>query len=182
MKKQRETGYEVPPQSRKSIHDLSYKIRALLNIEGPWFPIIEFLEKGMLRIDKDFYFGVAFMSDLGERHGITIPSQRTILLREDVYSRAYEGHGRDRFTACHELGHYLLRHQISLARKMNGTPTKIYMNSEWQADFFAAEILIPIRNPKLWGYSIEDIMTECGVSQEAARIAFTRIQDIKKAS
>lgn len=72
------------------------------------FPIVEFIEKVVQKIDKELYFGVLTKYDMGNNHGLTDPVEKTILIREDVYENALRGNGRDRFTIAHELAHYLM--------------------------------------------------------------------------
>lgn len=111
---------------------------------------------------------------LGNKHGETFPAQPKILIREDVYHRACDGHGRDRLTIAHEIGHLFLHgpDKISLARveKEYGVPT--WCDPEWQANAFAGEFLAPFRFIK--GLSIPEIQMRYGVSEQAARVQKTR--------
>jgi Zn-dependent peptidase ImmA (M78 family) len=59
-------------------------------------------------------------------------------------------HTRQRFTLAHELGHYLLHHQLVSYREVltpgqGGDPTK-RSAIEQEADFFAAELLMPTQS------------------------------------
>ena len=64
--------------------------------------------------------------------------------------------------------HYLLHDEtnISFARSINEIPA--YVDPEWQANTFAAELLIPKKLIK--DLSVEEIMRKCGVSRQCAEI------------
>ncbi|MFD1260638.1 ImmA/IrrE family metallo-endopeptidase [Entomomonas asaccharolytica] len=92
---------------------------------------------------NDYYFDIRDCMEMGDYHGRT--GKNFIHLREDVYDGACFGNGRDRFTAAHELGHYIFhRDYIGLLhRQICTSETKSYCNSEWQANTFASELLMP---------------------------------------
>lgn len=134
--------------------------------DGP-FPIIQILEWALPELIPGFEFLQGTKAEMGANHGLTVPSQKQIWLREDVYDRAVEGHGRDRFTAAHELGHLLLHGSVNLAfhRSSQGLPR--YMCSEWQADSFAGTLLMPLEGVKKCS-STAEIAQIFGVSGKAA--------------
>jgi len=68
----------------------------------------------------------------------------TIFLTSETYTKACSNDPRTRFTIFHELGHLVLCHTRKLHRGQNTRNTKPYMDSEWQADQFAAEITMPL--------------------------------------
>ena len=69
----------------------------------------------------------------------------TIILRADTYDALCDvsdpKHCRARFTVAHEIGHLILHEGFALAR--GAVRHKHYEDSEWQADTFAAELLMP---------------------------------------
>ena len=89
-------------------------------------------------------------------------------IREDVYDRAVDGNARDRFTLCHELGHFLLHtpERVSFAR--GEVPT--YMDPEWQANVFAGELMAPYELVK--NMSACEIAEKCGMSLAAAQVQY----------
>ncbi len=102
-------------------------------------------------------------------YGTTDLNKKTIYIREDVYYRACDGNARDLFTIAHELGHLFLHsnQNVELARaEMN---IKAYENPEWQANTFAAELLMPV---KLISKSDipDSLVKRFGVSYESAKI------------
>lgn len=89
-------------------------------------------------------------------------------IRRDVYDEVCEDRGRARFTLAHEIFHYIFHDQpnISFARSTDKIPS--YMDPEWQANTFAAELLIPRDLVK--GLTVDEIMEKCGVSRQCASI------------
>lgn len=161
--------YRVPPQSRASIRELALTVRKMLGVDSLHFPIIQVLELVLPRLDKDYVFEVGNIADMGPNHGLTYPAMKTIVLREDVYEKALAGSGRDRMTAAHELGHLLLHSNVALARAERMEDIKTYENSEWQANCFGGELLIPASHRSdIVRMGIHEIATHCEVSLEAA--------------
>lgn len=155
------------PLSRKDIRGFAKYIRKQLGMENePLFPIVHVIE--ILAFDKevDFDFDVVPDSVLDSEYGNTNTSENVMIIRESVYKGAVLGNPRDRFTLCHELGHWLL-HQPDRVSFARGTIPQ-YCNPEWQANVFAAELMVPHYLVK--GLSIERVMSECGVSRSCAKI------------
>jgi Zn-dependent peptidase ImmA (M78 family) len=98
-------------------------------------------------LDPEFVWEVLPTHEMGDEHGLTIPSEHIIRLREDVYNRACDGHGRDRMTVAHEIGHYLLHRTPAVFargdnKKKKEEPLPPFRSSEWQANCFGAELLV----------------------------------------
>ncbi len=170
------TTYLAKPRSIKDIRDLATVIRASIRADSTEkFPILEFLEKVMCVFDEDFHIEVVDKSIMGDIHGLACIDEHCIKIREDVYNRAYLGCGRDRFTLAHELGHYLLHdaRSISLARLGETKNVQAYRNPEWQADTFAAELLMPVE--LITTDDTEWISNTFGVSKQAAQIRLKKI-------
>lgn len=72
------------------------------------------------------------------------PDTVTMHIRLDVFEKACSNDPRARFTVMHELGHGLLGHRRTINRSGNDRKPEIYEDSEWQANQFAAEILMPL--------------------------------------
>lgn len=80
------------------------------------------------------------------------PESMTMHIRSDVFEKACGDDPRARFTIMHELGHGLLGHRRTINRSGIDRAPKVYEDSEWQANQFAAELLMPldvIRDRKL---------------------------------
>lgn len=161
---------EVPPRSRKKIRQLTDLVRDELDFTKAKFPIMSVLELALPLADEDFVFEVRTKEEMGDNHGLTYPNQSRIILREDVYEGARLGRGRDRFTAAHELGHFLMHRNVALARSTQAmTPPVAYRSSEWQANCFAGELLVSHRH--LQGCnSPEELASRFGVSVQAAGV------------
>jgi hypothetical protein len=163
---------EVPALSRASIRQTAELVRRLaqehLGVENePYFPVMDVLEPLLLVLDPEFELQVVERSKMGEEHGLTIPGQHLIRLREDVYDRACEGKGRDRGTAAHEMGHYILHHDLALPRRMREEDLMPYRSSEWQAKAFAGELLVSAQFVKN-GEGATAVARRFGVSDQAA--------------
>ncbi|WP_414632974.1 ImmA/IrrE family metallo-endopeptidase [Brevundimonas sp. UBA7534] len=98
-----------------------------------------------------------------------------IVLPQTVYHSAWEDDGRARFTAAHEIGHWALHSTCALTRAHADT-LKPFQNSEWQANLFAAEILMPVK----FVYAddtAQDLCTRFRVSLQAAEL---RLRNLAK--
>lgn len=105
------------------------------------------------------------------------PDSLTIYFDEGTYRGIRNNHPRARFTAVHELGHCLLAHK-KLANRGVGQPMQVFEDSEWQANQFAAEFLMPLSVIKtLRLYSPAQVMNAFGVSFDAAS---TRLKQLRK--
>ena len=160
-------GYEVPPLSAASIHAAADKVRHLLNMcvsANGWLDILRVLEYHYQN------FEIREINEMPHALGSTL-SDGTIVLRSDVYTGAEAGNGRDRFTVAHELGHALLHSEyIGMARATERS-TKVYCNSEWQANEFAGALLLPDSAIQQIGvYSAEMLASQYGVSLECAEV------------
>lgn len=162
-------GHIVPPTSRKVLRMKATAVRKEYGIplKDP-FPIVHFLECTLSEQDPHFSFEVVEACRLQPtEHARTtrLGNDAVMMIREDVYDGACNGLGRDRFTLAHEFGHYLLHLPLGASpvhnssswfprtieeyAKPQGKDPRSYLNSEWQADAFAGELLMPaeiIRN------------------------------------
>lgn len=160
--------YAVKAMSRKEIRSIASLIRKLQNSKGEvYFDIMDFLEHTLPHFFPNFTLSVGTKEEMGNCHGLTFPGKNEIQLREDVYDGAMAGNGRDRLTAAHELFHFLVHSQESIAFARTSTK-KIpsYMSSEWQADAFGGELLIPY--DLTYDLEVDEIVERCGVSRSAA--------------
>ena len=157
------------PLSRKDIRDCARAVRILVGRENePFFDMVHFLDIDLPKFDPEFSLVIDDKETLGECHGLTYPDRNEIHIREDVYERADNGSGRDRFTMAHELFH-LLQHgkeNISYARVTPGVEIETYRSPEWQSNAFGGELLMPAE--LIVGMSVEEIMEKCVVSKSAA--------------
>lgn len=166
-----ESQYRVQPLSRLNIRSYAKRLREMLHLcEVKYIDIIWLMEYVFPEVFKKdhFSFEIRTKEEMGQNHGLTNPQSGKIYLREDIYERACQGAGRDRFTAAHELGHFLLHDDvdIGLARVSKDEHLPPYCDPEWQANAFAGEFLMDhdvIRN-----MTPDEIASICGVSYAAA--------------
>jgi len=161
---------EVPPLSGAQIAEIAEVIRRDMQIKTDDFPLIHFLELAMPRLFPGFALEVGLKGEMGANHGLTIPAENVIRLREDVYDGLFRGQGRDRFTAAHELGHYIMHRTVPIVfhRQEHGRLAS-FRDSEWQANTFAGDLLMP-RSLMLQCRSIDEVVERFGVSSQAAMV------------
>lgn len=110
---------------------------------------------------------------------LAIPDQNKILVKESVYIRACDGVTRDRFTLAHELGHLVLHKGQDPAFAFSSAPSYHHHeeDSEWQANSFAASLLIDHRQFQGMNITPKSLHDECGVSWECAGITWRNLKD-----
>lgn len=164
----RPRGIWVPPLDRGIIRRFANAIREIAKITTPRLDALDFLERELH--ERGIYFDVVEAEEMGKDHGRSLPADNMILLREDVYEGLCQESGRDRFTVCHEIGHLILKHGVSLARTTARDRVHTWItDSEWQADNFAAEFLMPVEPLVRLCTEPSDVVEVFGVSLQAAR-------------
>ena len=120
----------------------------------------------------DFYIDIRDKESMGEDEGRVIGGTKGLALREDVYEGGWNRNGRDRFTACHELGHFLMHRTVTMARTREDTD-KIFCDAEWQADTFAGTLLM---SPRHLGKFTdpENAAHLCGMTGAAAKVMWSK--------
>ncbi len=110
--------------------------------------------------------------------------QFVLCLSETTYAGLEMGVPRDRFTFCHELGHLMMhRPELMTLRALPAVDRllaraavdhPIYMDTEWQADTFAARLLVPDAGLQLLALDgkldASYVANRFGVSHGAARV------------
>lgn len=179
-------GYLATPKSRKNIREDSAFIRKIQPSENQlYFDIVKFIEITLPQLIPKFSLSIGTIEEMGQCHGLTFPDRNEIVIREDVYTRACEGNGRDRLTMAHEVYHYIEHSSDSIIfARTDGTPQKRYYDPEWQATVFGAELLIPYDLVKKLNLSPDEIAKKCGVSLAAATFQYNIIHknDVKSGS
>lgn len=137
------SGFRVPPLKKTTITAIAQNARAALNIPLGAFDAEKFLE-GLVE------YGIVF--DVFDKESALVPPEveacwvpgnKTLFIRDSVYASICRGEPRGRFTVAHEVGHMLLAHQPTMNREAPGHEIPVYANSEWQANTFASEFLMP---------------------------------------
>lgn len=120
--------------------------------------------------------------------GMCWPDGR-LLVDEETYRRVVKGRGRARFTMCHEAGHGLM-HAAELRHLMTSTESMVLysrrnlrpnVDPEWQANQFAASILMPVDAMKMVldeaaGREISDTIYYFKVSRIAAELRINNLR------
>lgn len=165
----RRRGLMVTATSTKDLRRFSEQVRAVF--VGPSqieFPIMDVLEFRLQKLLPDYFLRIGDAGTMGGDEGRVHAGESWIMLRQDVYEGAWNGQGRHRFTAAHELGHYLLHRNAGMAR-MREDHQPIYRDAEWQADEFAGSLLMSPRHRTSF-VNADDAARKCGMSPEAARV------------
>lgn len=162
-------GVRVKARSKKEIRGLSDAFRkkfAKVDLYQE-IDLLEVIEVILPRL-SNFKFEFEIHSDgvMGATEAAMSPDTMKMYIREDVYNQLHQGNGRARFTIAHEIGHFILHDGVALARSNDGKH-KTYEDSEWQANFFAAELLAPCIACKEMG-SVEMLVNNFGISYECA--------------
>lgn len=170
-------GHIVSPRSVKSIRETASRVRTVLGLPDTAVPLDPFLE-GLTRygITVDVLDEEESLQMLPGVEAMCIPETATIVLTAQTYRAARRNDARTRFTIFHELGHFVLNHSKALQR--NNFDAKPYLDSEWQADQFSAEITMPLSviiQNKI--FTAEEIAKQFGVSPPAAQ---TRLNHLLK--
>ena len=136
------------------------------------FPIMDVLEFRMSLYFEGIYIDPCTHEDMDGEEGLVVAGENCIKLREDIYRGAWSGVGRDRFTACHELAHFLLHRQVKLARvRADEHPT--YRDAEWQADTFAGTLLMSPRHAQRFS-GPNEASDRCGMTVHAATVMLAK--------
>lgn len=162
-------GLLVPPMSNKGIRELAGEVRRVfVTDEDLAFPVMGVLEFGIPKLLDSFYLHVADRDELGDDEGRVVANENAIYLRRDVYEAAWANDGRARFTACHELAHYMMHRQVTFARQREDSHP-IYQDSEWQADSFAGALLLPEHHAKRVR-SVSQAASDFGMTMHAVKV------------
>jgi Zn-dependent peptidase ImmA (M78 family) len=142
-------GAKVPPTSRAAIRTLSDALREDFDEHAPLVDVASFIEHKLYE-KYTVVLAPKPRSVLGVDEGKSYPDRRRIELRNDVYEALCLGQPRARFTAMHEVGHIFLHQGVGLRFTEVDHEHDYHEDSEWQADAFAAEFLMPL-------YMIKDL-------------------------
>lgn len=169
--------------NKQQLQRLALFVRALCKLgraekfEPIWF--IEYFIPTVL--DSAFDYEVIDLKDWKygrNRHALYDPAHKRMMIRSDVYAGAIAGNGRDIFTLCHEIMHFVIFsiYGIPLFRTMNDgsfdtSKQKLLtiQDSEWQANTGAGFLLCTDEMIKK-ANNVFDLMGMSGMSVTAARL------------
>lgn len=168
-------GLLVAPASTKALWDFAERVRsAFVSDDEVCFPIMDVLEFRLPRFEESFCLDVCSYEQMGSEEGLVVAASNCIKLREDVYEGAWDDVGRDRFTACHELGHFLLHRQVAMAR-VRDESHPVYRDVEWQADTFAGGLLMSSKHLARLGCH-QNAAVQCGMTPMAASVMWSKYE------
>lgn len=164
-------SYRSIPLSRKKIQDVAIKLRKILEIplDKP-FPVMRFLEFVLPQFD--YTIEICEKSEMRKNYALTLPDNKILKIREDVYELAIQGFPRHLFTIAHEIGHVLFHDNKSISFARTNEKVKIYEDPEWQANTFAAELLVP--SCMIKGKTVDEIVKVYGCSRKVATIQLSK--------
>lgn len=139
-------GFCVSPRKEVEIRNIAEQVRKLFYpYNHKYLDVIDFLERKMPLVFEYFRYEIVEPHELPDREAEMDPIGFCIRIQEPIYERAIANDGHCRFTIAHELGHWFLHREQTLAfgqPALNGD-IPIYRHSEWQADVFARNFLAP---------------------------------------
>lgn len=169
------------PMSTNGILFLTNELRRKFDLYSvSYFPIVEFIENVLPRIDSNFSYHYVDKSEMLDKYAYFDNSTNTMVIREDVYESALAGNGRDRFTLAHELGHYILHSSGVQLCRSDGGHVVAFCDPEWQANTFASKLLMP--DHLIYGLTPSEVSRNFGTSYQAAEIALKKAKKAKLAT
>ncbi|MGJ7544338.1 ImmA/IrrE family metallo-endopeptidase [Variovorax sp. LT1R16] len=137
-------GHIVPPRRVVDIRQAAEGVRGFLKLPDGKVDLEPFLESlSQYGLTVDVMEDDDFTLMMAGVEAVCIPETATIMLTSQTYQAARRNDPRTRFTIFHELGHFMLQHTKTLPRK--NVEAKAYIDSEWQADQFSAEMTMPLK-------------------------------------
>lgn len=135
-------GFVVKPRSRQEIKNLTAAIRVAspeaIQLTGA-LDVVYLLE----HLNEGTGFEILEDSYLPEQTYAITDNRGCIRIKQSIYEAACDGDPRHRFTIAHEIGHKLMHaSEIGFARSSDAS-TKSFCDSEWQANEFAGQLLLP---------------------------------------
>jgi len=169
-------GSKVPAKAIWQIRKDADYIRAVLGLKNKKINMVSLIEFILPKLLPGFSYEVIDESEMGIDEARTYPDKQLIYIRADIYNAVTNGDRRAQFTLAHELGHLVMHSNLGKLRSYarNSQEHKIYEDSEWQADTFAAEFLMPYEFVKTCK-NPQEIFDEFGVSMSAAKVRYQKI-------
>ncbi|HKB61080.1 MAG TPA: ImmA/IrrE family metallo-endopeptidase [Gallionellaceae bacterium] len=164
-------GLKVAPMSYAKLEAAAEELRLLL-------PTVKGYGGGRWKVDAwrvlektlpqaGYLPHIADVDELEECAAFTVPAQKLVVVRRDVYDGLFDDNPFSRSTVIHELSHIVLEHAVTLHR---GAPTgkhRFYEDSEWQANALMAAVMMPIEACRAARSPLE-LADICGTSCQAA--------------
>ena len=157
----------VESRSRDQIERLAAAVRQVFRLGSEErVAMLPLLEIAMPELLPDYEFMIVPDEMIRGKEAVTDLGSPIIRFSEHAYEELRKGDARARFTAAHELGH-LLMHSSSRVHYARSIAYDRSSDPEWQANAFAAALLMPeqmFRQMK----NTEEAMATFGVGYKAA--------------
>jgi hypothetical protein len=121
------TGLRVKPQSYSKLEAIANELRPSLPlVAGERFKLdcCAIFERSLPA--AGYSYRVDEIKDAGDCAGYTIPEQRVVALRLDVYDKLHDGNVFGRSTVVHELSHIAMQHHRTLYRGADLGKTPVF--------------------------------------------------------
>ncbi len=129
------------PLSVVRIKNLACQTRDYFKIDSnTYFPILPIIER--MVVTGKLNLEIVEDESLKEAYALYDLTQNTIFVRESVYNECYTGEYRSNFTLAHEFFHYIQGQVLNFSFE-EVDKTLPYCDPEWQANEYAAQLLIP---------------------------------------
>lgn len=174
-------GHKVPPLSTEKIRKEANRLRRLIQVVEGVLPsninVINILENTLPQIYPDLDYEILPDNELEGDYARTYPDKWKMEISSSTYDAARRGEARAKFTIAHEIGHLVLHRNIKAggAYARSITNHKVFEDSEWQADNFSAEFLMPYEEMHRVN-SPHEIQFKYGVSNEAAKYRYNKVK------
>jgi hypothetical protein len=179
----RTTGFKVKPRNTKQVRKVASTLHEVFSLNtNESIDVISLIDIDIPKKLEGFHYEVVPDKEMGNYAGLYYPAEMKMELKESVYDGACSGNGQDKFTIAHEIGHMILHSdEVALAKTTSDSKPRIFEDSEWQADQFAAELLMPF-NEVVSLNSPEEIQEKFKVSAQAARVRFEKVRKEKQSA
>ena len=109
-------GFCVSPRKEVEIRNIAEQVRKLFYPHNhKYLDVIDFLERKMPFVFEYFHYEIVEPRELPDREAEMDPIGFCIRIQEPIYEKAIENDGHCRFTIAHELGHWFLHREQTLA-------------------------------------------------------------------
>lgn len=161
-------GVRVLHRSRDDIKLVAQKSRLALDIIGVKIDIVDLLENKLR--ERGIHFHVEEDDDMAGDIARAAPAQGVIRIGTSAYLSLTARELTHALVVPHELGHIALRHDFSFARATTDLPHLLSEDSEWQAEYFAHEFLMPWDLVQHYCRSVADIERKFEISRQDAEM------------
>ncbi len=160
----------------KTALDLRNVLTKTLSIEDHFLPLGKITAHLLNLPDPTILINVVSDDSLQEgTNAIATPHNKEIALKESVFDLLVEEDPYCREIMAHELGHLILEHGVGYRHSKDNRPSTKNEDSEWQADAFAAFLLIGISIP----YHLKDYSKLLGVTSEMLKMYELLVNELK---